>query len=387
MAEKMEAADERKRARPAVDFSKCTLATLPTDTLTVDSDNDVLYRLLELLPEGYTSKSVSEQRIPRALVERIIFTARAIIHDEPMVPKLQSPLYVCGDIHGQYYDLLNIFSRCPPLGGKVLGKHSATVNARERKEVEGDAVSEGHYGFLFLGDYVDRGARSIEVAITLLSMKIISPGSITMLRGNHEDEQIMLLYGFYDECKRRYDVKLFKLFADLFRVLPVAALINGTIFCMHGGISSELKKIADIPDPRPCNIPHSGTICDLLWADPEADMSPGVNWVPSSRRISYVFSEAALESFLRENDLDLVCRAHQVVEEGFQFFPDNKKRLLLTIFSATNYCNEFGNRGGVLCIDDVGVCSILTMEPPDFAQQRDIMLFRDPLPNPRGIDD
>lgn len=365
-----------KRARITVELSACTLSTLPTDTLSVDTENDVLYRLLELLPDHYTSKSPEEQRIPEGLIVQILVKARAIISSEPMLVEVNSPVYVCGDLHGQYYDLVNIFKRCPPLGGKVFGSDSKKL----RPEGEGHDA-ESMYSFLFLGDYVDRGARSVEVVLTLLALKIISPKHMTMLRGNHEDEQIMLLYGFYDECKRRYGVKLFKMFTDFFRVLPVAALVNGSIFCMHGGLSAELRFVKDIPDTRPCNVPHSGVICDLLWADPEADLPAGVDWAPSSRRISAVFSERVLERFLIENDIDLVCRAHQVVEEGFQFFPDHRKRQLLTIFSATNYCNEFGNRGGILCVDEKGVCSIITLEPPDFVQQRDIMLFRDPIPN------
>lgn len=368
----------QKRARITVELSECTLSTLPTDTLSVDTENDVLYRLLELLPDHYTSKSLGEQRIPEGLIIQILVKARAIIASEPIIVSVDSPVYVCGDLHGQYYDLVNIFKRCPPLGGKVFGSDSKRPRPDGERQQE-----EKFYSFLFLGDYVDRGARSIEVVMTLLALKIISPQHMTMLRGNHEDEQIMLLYGFYDECKRRYGVKLFKMFTDFFRVLPVAALVNGSIFCMHGGLSAELRFLKDIPDIRPCNVPHSGIICDLLWADPEADLPAGVDWAPSSRRISAVFSERALERFLSENDIDLVCRAHQVVEEGFQFFPDHKKRHLLTIFSATNYCNEFGNRGGVLSVDEKGVCSIITLEPPDFVQQRDIMLFRDPIPNPQ----
>ena len=366
-----------KRARITVDLSVCSLSTLPTDTLSVETENDVLYRLLELLPEHYTSKSFEEQLIPEGLIVQILVKARTILASEPVLVEVDSPVYVCGDLHGQYYDLVNIFKRCPPLGGKVFGSDSK--KARTDQEARTD---ERAYSFLFLGDYVDRGARSIEVVVTLLALKIISPQQLTMLRGNHEDEQIMLLYGFYDECKRRYGVKLFKMFTDLFRVLPIAAIINKSIFCMHGGLSAELRFVKDIPDIRPCNVPHSGIVCDLLWADPEADLPNDVDWAPSSRRISAVFSERALERFLIENDLDLVCRAHQVVEEGFQFFPDHKKRHLLTIFSATNYCNEFGNRGGILCVDENAVCSIITLEPPDFVQQRDIMLFRDPVPNP-----
>ncbi|CBZ25039.1 protein phosphatase 1 catalitic subunit,putative [Leishmania mexicana MHOM/GT/2001/U1103] len=370
-----------KRGRFTVDLSMCTLSSLPTDTLSVEKENDVLYRLLELLPERYTSKVLEEQRIPEGLIVQILIKARAIIASEPILVEVDSPVYACGDLHGQYYDLVNIFKRCPPLGGTVFG-----TDAKKARKESSSAVDDKTYSFLFLGDYVDRGARSVEVVVTLLALKIISPRHMTMLRGNHEDEQIMLLYGFYDECKRRYGIKLFKTFTDFFRVLPVAALINGSIFCVHGGLSSELRFVRDIPDARPCNVPHSGIICDLLWADPETDLPAGVDWAPSSRRISSVFSERALERFLVENDIDLVCRAHQVVEEGFQFFPDHKKRHLLTIFSATNYCNEFGNRGGILRVDEKGVCSIITLEPPDFVQQRDIMLFRDPLPNPLSHD-
>ncbi|KAF8278091.1 putative protein phosphatase 1 catalitic subunit [Trypanosoma cruzi] len=376
------------------DLTRCSLSTLPTETLSLNEKHDVLYRLLELLPEKYMSTSPHEQRLPEALIVRVLREAYPIIASDPIVVYVESPVCVCGDLHGQYYDLLNIFSRRPPLGGGVLGlsNHALPVQRHKRSRIYSEDSSVSHQDefkasdapydkYLFLGDYVDRGSRSIEVVITLLALKIIEPSKITLLRGNHEDEQIMLLYGFFDECKRRYGVKLFRIFTDLFRVLPVAAVVNGTIFCMHGGLSPELKRVNEVPDMRPCNVPHSGIICDLLWADPEAELSPNVDWAPSTRRISFVFSAKALEKFLKENDLDMVCRAHQVVEEGFQFFPSNTKRHLLTIFSATNYCNEFGNRGGVLCVDKEGVCSLLILEPPNFHQQRMIMMKREALPN------
>ncbi|ORC88063.1 putative protein phosphatase 1 catalitic subunit [Trypanosoma theileri] len=385
---------ENENSRGKSDLAQCSLSTLPTDTLSLHEKHDVLYRLLELLPERYMSTNINEQRLPEALILRIIREAHPIIANEPIVVNIESPVCVCGDLHGQYYDLVNIFRRRPPLGGKVFGSINNTQifhrHKRRRSHSQESSLShsqelkdtnETTYGYLFLGDYVDRGSRSIEVVVTLLALKIIEPSKITLLRGNHEDEQIMLLYGFFDECKRRYGVKLFRIFADLFRVLPVAAVINGTIFCMHGGLSSELRFIKDVPDIRPCNVPHSGIICDLLWADPEAELPPNVDWSPSSRRISYVFSARALEKFLKENDLDMICRAHQVVEEGFQFFPNNKKRHLLTIFSATNYCNEFGNRGGVLCVDAEGTCSLLILEPPNFQQQRVIMMKQEAIPN------
>lgn len=355
-----------------MNLSQLTLSQLPTDTLSIESENDVLFRLLELLPEFYSSKNPKEQRIPEALICLIIKEARAIISKEPISIEVNSPVYVCGDLHGQFYDLINIFNLCPPLGGTCFGKPRL-----KKARVEND---EEMYKFLFLGDYVDRGSRSIEVMVTLLALKIISPVHMTLLRGNHEDESIMKIYGFFDECKRRYSLRVFKLFSDLFRVLPITALVNDAIFCMHGGISSELTDISAIQDTRPLNVPHSGVICDLLWADPEPGLSD-CDWAPSSRRISYVFSERALENFLRKNDIEFICRAHQVVEEGYAFFPDSSKRDLLTIFSATNYCNEFDNRGGVLKVDSKGVCSILVLKPPSYTQNYEICSFKDPVPS------
>eukprot|EP00796_Vickermania_ingenoplastis_P001007 gene1007-599_t len=323
-----------KRTREGLDLAQCKLSELPTDTLSVESDYDVLYRLLELLPESYSSKNLKEQRIPEGLIISIIHEARSIIAEEPIM---------------------------------------CTKNFRA------DSTNNDFYKFLFLGDYVDRGSRSIEVIVTLMALKIVCPSHMTLLRGNHEDEQIMVLYGFFDECKRRYSTKLFKIFCDFFRFLPVAALVNGSIFCVHGGISLELKSITDLPDPRPFNVPHSGAICDLLWADPEEDLPPDCDWAPSSRGISSVFSDRALERFLKANDLSFVCRAHQVVEEGYRFFPDEKRRLLLTVFSATNYCNTFGNRGGILKVDEKGVCSLIVLQPPTTVQQWDINSFKDPI--------
>lgn len=363
-----------KRQRETFSLSQCKLNELPTDSLTIETEYDVLHRLLELLPECYSSRNPKEQRIPEPLILLIISVASSIIAKEPILVELSSPIYVCGDLHGQYYDLINIFHLCPPLNGRFIGKQSIDKKAKIEQ-------GEEMYKFLFLGDYVDRGARSIEVMVTLMALKIIMPSHITLLRGNHEDEQIMLLYGFFDECKRRYSIRLFKTFTNLFRVLPVAATINGSIFCVHGGISSELKAISNIPDPRPFNVPHSGAMCDLLWADPEDDLPLDCDFSPSPRRISFVFSERALAKFLHDNNLSFVCRAHQVVEEGFRFFPTDTKRHLLTIFSATNYCNEFGNRGGILKVNEEGVCSIIVLQPPSDVQKWEINSFKDPLPS------
>lgn len=346
-----------------------TVGSLPFDKLSVQHEHDVLHRLLELLPFQYYQRTPAE-KVPERLITLIIRTARAIIMSEPNVVHINPPVVICGDIHGQYYDLVNIFARRPPKAAPSFQKYLEHGRTRqpEAKRPRREA-SEG-CNYLFLGDYVDRGARSIEVMLTLLSLKIISPSSVTLLRGNHEDELVTMIYGFFDECKRRYSLQLFKVFTDLFSCLPVAAVVGESIFCVHGGISPELVTISKIPDTRPCAVPRAGVICDLLWADP-AHRVNGL-FEPSSRNVSFHFSDEALRSFLEANDLDLVCRAHQVVQHGYEFFPSQSVRRLVTIFSATNYCNEFSNNGAMLCVDENLGCSILTLVPPTDEQSREL---------------
>lgn len=352
-----------------------TLGALPQDSLSVHQEFDVLHRLLELLPLQYQVRPANrpENRIPEKLIALIVRTARAIVISEPNVVKVDPPVVICGDIHGQYYDLVNIFARRPPKGTDSFQRYLA--NGRSRQPDAKRARKEPNEGcnYLFLGDYVDRGSRSLEVMITLLSLKILSPSSITLLRGNHEDELVTMIYGFFDECKRRYSLQLFKIFSELFLCLPVAAVVGESIFCVHGGISPELDDVNQIPDTRPCSVPRSGIVCDLLWADPAHRMT-GL-FEPSSRNISFHFSDEALKKFLERNDLDLVCRAHQVVQNGFEFFPSPLERRLVTVFSATNYCNEFTNDGAMLCVDENMGCSILTLVPPTDEQSRELRLL------------
>jgi serine/threonine-protein phosphatase PP1 catalytic subunit len=206
--------------------------------------------------------------------------------------------------------------------------------------------------YLFLGDYVDRGEQSIETACLLLAYKLRYPEHLFLLRGNHEVASVNRIYGFYDECKRRYSVRLWRIFSDCFNWLPVAALVDGRILCVHGGISPHLRSLEQIRDmPRPCDVPDEGLLCDLLWSDPSGQ----AGWAPNDDRgVSYTFGADVLAEFLRRNDLDLLCRAHQVVEDGYEFFAD---RRLVTVFSAPNYCGEFDNDGAVMNVDADLVCS------------------------------
>ncbi|KAH9682068.1 serine/threonine-protein phosphatase PP1 [Citrus sinensis] len=238
-----------------------------------------------------------------------------------------------GDIHGQYSDLLRLFE----YGG--LPPRS---------------------NYLFLGDYVDRGKQSLETICLLLAYKIKYPENFFLLRGNHECASVNRVYGFYDECKRRFNVRLWKIFTDCFNCLPVAALIDEKILCMHGGLSPDLHNLNQIRSlPRPTDVPESGLLCDLLWSDPSNDIK---GWEANDRGVSYVFGADRVTEFLQKHDLELICRAHQVVEDGYEFFAN---RRLITIFSAPNYCGEFDNAGAMMSVDETLMCSFQILKPAD----------------------
>ncbi|KAF2288267.1 hypothetical protein GH714_005720 [Hevea brasiliensis] len=253
---------------------------------------------------------------------------------------------VTGDIHGQYQDLLRLFE---------YGGYPPSFN------------------YLFLGDYVDRGKQSLETICLLLAYKIRYPDKVFLLRGNHEDAKINRIYGFYDECKRRFNVRLWKIFTDCFNCLPVAALIDEKILCMHGGLSPELENVNQIREiQRPTEIPDSGLLCDLLWSDPDAKVE---GWSDSDRGVSCTFGPDRVAEFLDKNDLDLICRGHQVVEDGYEFFA---KRSLVTIFSAPNYGGEFDNAGALLSVDESLVCSFEILKPAASASSSKLSLKKPP---------
>lgn len=166
--------------------------------------------------------------------------------------------------------------------------------------------------YLFLGDYVDRGKQSIETICLLLAYKVKYKENFFLLRGNHECASINRIYGFYDECKRRFGVRVWKIFTDCFNCLPVAALIDEKILCMHGGLSPDLKNLDQIRNiARPVDVPEQGLLCDLLWADPDKDVE---GWGENDRGVSYTFGADKVAEFLQKHDLDLICRAHQVMQ-------------------------------------------------------------------------
>ena len=170
----------------------------------------------------------------------------------------------------------------------------------------------------------------------LLCYKILYHRDIFLLRGNHETADVSRMYGFHDECKRRGSIKLWKTFIDVFNMMPVAATVglpkhNPLMLCTHGGLSPSLKNYTDIKNiKRPTDISDEGILCDLLWADPDTDGPVfKTGWHPNDRGVSYVFCRDVLHTFLKENELELICRGHQVVEDGYEFYGG---RNLVTLF-------------------------------------------------------
>ncbi|KAJ3511999.1 hypothetical protein NLJ89_g3782 [Agrocybe chaxingu] len=232
-------------------------------------------------------------------------------------------------------------------------------------------------------DSSNRGKQSLETICLLLAYKIKYPENFFILRGNHECASINRIYGFYDECKRRYNIKLWKTFTDCFNCLPIAAIIDEKIFTMHGGLSPDLQSMEQIRRVmRPTDVPDTGVfsavqtlvldqlfscppcvlvglLCDLLWSDPDKDIT---GWSENDRGVSLHFGPDVVSRFLQKHDMDLICRAHQVVEDGYEFFA---KRHLVTLFSAPNYCGEFDNAGAMMSVDETLLCSFQILKPAE----------------------
>ncbi|KGU21102.1 protein phosphatase [Candida albicans P57055] len=314
-----------------------TTSSLSTNSNTIDIDS----LIDKLLNAGFSGKRTKNVCLKNTEIELICASAREIFLSQPSLLELAPPVKVVGDVHGQYHDLIRIFSKCgfPP-----------------------------KTNYLFLGDYVDRGKQSLETILLLLCYKIKYPENFFLLRGNHECANVTRVYGFYDECKRRCNIKTWKLFIDTFNTLPIAAIVAGKIFCVHGGLSPVLNSMDEIRNiARPTDVPDFGLLNDLLWSDPADTIN---EWEDNERGVSYVFSKVAINKFLSKFNFDLVCRAHMVVEDGYEFFND---RTLVTVFSAPNYCGEFDNWGAVMGVSEDLLCSFELLDPLDSAALKQVM--------------
>jgi len=260
-------------------------------------------------------KPLSEQE-----VKDLCDVAREVLTQESNVQAVNCPVTVCGDVHGQFHDLMELFR---------IGGSSPDTN------------------YLFLGDYVDRGYYSVETVTLLVALKVRFKERLTILRGNHESRQITQVYGFYDECLRKYgNANVWKYFTDLFDYLPLTALIENQIFCLHGGLSPTIETLDNIRAmDRIHEVPHEGAMCDLLWSDPDDRKG----WNVSPRGAGFNFGQDVTEQFNQKNGLTLVARAHQLVMEGYSW---SHERNVVTIFSAPNYCYRCGNQASLMELDE-----------------------------------
>jgi serine/threonine-protein phosphatase 4 catalytic subunit len=253
-------------------------------------------------------------------VKTLCLRAREILVDESNVQRVDAPVTICGDIHGQFYDLLELFK----VGGECPDKN-----------------------YLFLGDFVDRGYYSVETFLLLLALKVRYPDRITLIRGNHESRQITQVYGFYDECLRKYgSVNVWRYCTEIFDYLSLSAIIDGKIFCVHGGLSPSINTLDQIRViDRKQEVPHDGAMCDLMWSDPE-ELD---GWGLSPRGAGYLFGGDVVDMFNERNGIRLIARAHQLVMEGHRSMFSEK---LVTVWSAPNYCYRCGNVAAILELDE-----------------------------------
>ncbi|OMO62317.1 hypothetical protein COLO4_33142 [Corchorus olitorius] len=271
--------------------------------------------------DQWISKVKEGQHLLEDELQLLCEYVKEILIEESNVQPVNSPVTVCGDIHGQFHDLMKLFQ---------TGGHVPETN------------------YIFMGDFVDRGYNSLEVFTILLLLKARYPANITLLRGNHESRQLTQVYGFYDECQRKYgNANAWRYCTDVFDYLTLSAIIDGTVLCVHGGLSPDIRTIDQIRViERNCEIPHEGPFCDLMWSDPE-DIE---TWAVSPRGAGWLFGSRVTSEFNHINNLDLVCRAHQLVQEGLKYMFQDKG--LVTVWSAPNYCYRCGNVASILSFNE-----------------------------------
>ncbi|KAK3955909.1 Metallo-dependent phosphatase-like protein [Pseudoneurospora amorphoporcata] len=325
--------------------------------------------------------------LPEPVMKQLCEIVKEVLMEESNIQPVVTPVTICGDIHGQFYDLLELFRVAGGMPGETnvqAPKTATTVITSEdiepptaitdpdlKKKIKSSTDDEGGTGsdkdasedtptssantgsqsadtrFVFLGDFVDRGYFSLETFTLLMCLKAKYPDRIVLVRGNHESRQITQVYGFYEECQQKYgNASVWKACCQVFDFLVLAAIVDGTVLCVHGGLSPEIRTIDQIRVvARAQEIPHEGAFCDLVWSDPE-DVD---TWAVSPRGAGWLFGDKVATEFNHVNGLTTIARAHQLVNEGYKFHFAEKS--VVTVWSAPNYCYRCGNVASIMTVD------------------------------------
>ncbi|PSN72728.1 Metallo-dependent phosphatase [Corynespora cassiicola Philippines] len=372
-------------------------------------------------PDEWLEQAKQCKYLPEADMKRLCEIVKECLMEESNIQPVRTPVTVCGDIHGQFYDLLELFrvaggmpsdTPTPPVAPVVPANaitaadieppttitdpkakrkmkrrfqrdanYTGPVSPNEGEEDEDDEDEErgrsrsitgrrstesdsqagsrrntvtsstnfhGQQNYIFLGDFVDRGYFSLETFTLLMCLKAKFPDQVTLVRGNHESRQITQVYGFYEECQTKYgNASVWKACCQVFDFLALAAVVDGKVLCVHGGLSPEIRTLDQIRVvARAQEIPHEGAFCDLVWSDPE-DVD---TWAVSPRGAGWLFGDKVASEFNHVNGLQLIARAHQLVNEGYKYhFKDQD---VVTVWSAPNYCYRCGNVASIMNLEE-----------------------------------
>ncbi|OJI96623.1 hypothetical protein ASPVEDRAFT_36022 [Aspergillus versicolor CBS 583.65] len=333
-------------------------------------------------PDEWLEAAKNCKYLSEAHMKQLCEIVKEYMMEESNIQPVSTPVTVCGDIHGQFYDLLELFRVSggmpdaslteppkaaitsediepptsitdPELRKKLKNPGAADDDddgdaaddtaQRERSSSSGSADVRVDRNFVFLGDYVDRGYFSLETLTLLLCLKAKYPDRVTLVRGNHESRQITQVYGFYEECLQKYgNASVWKACCQVFDFMTLGAIIDGRVLCVHGGLSPEIRTLDQVRVvARAQEIPHEGAFCDLVWSDPD-DVE---TWAVSPRGAGWLFGDKVADEFCHVNDLTLIARAHQLVNEGYKYHFTNNN--VVTVWSAPNYCYRCGNLASV----------------------------------------
>jgi serine/threonine-protein phosphatase 5 len=263
------------------------------------------------------------KKIHRKYVFQIVKAVLEIVKAGPTMVEIEvensSKLTVCGDTHGQFFDLLEIF--------RLNGYPSET------------------HAYLFNGDFVDRGSWSTEIALLLYAYKWLRPDRFFLNRGNHETDGMNRIYGFEGECKAKYNESVYKVFTESFAALPLATLIGRKYLVLHGGLFSDdnitlddIRKLNRQNQPQPG---QSGLMMEMLWTDPQ----PVAGRAPSKRGMGLLFGPDVTKRFCEKNGLEAIIRSHEVRMNGYEVEHDGR---CITVFSAPKYCDTTENKGAFI---------------------------------------